>query len=175
MRPEMRIRKLVTTISLLIVVFFVAVNAKADTGEKELPKFSLTPLRVSGVVIPGYTATYGIGLSWNPEFNFATHWTAGLSLGIIPFSHFTPNNPVGMDYQLTLGRMICGDIWFEVAGGVQDWLNGGPSAALASGTFYFRFPDLNLGILDRAFMTYSAFLQSNNYVSEFRFGFGLGF
>jgi hypothetical protein len=163
--------------ALLMALCFRAPSALAEDQEAPLPEFSPLHFRVGVAGIyseAGLETSYSAALNWNPEWNFAPHWNLGLNLGLIPFSQLA-NNPIAFQYQITLGRLISSDIWFELGAGAQSWSSGLNTDALITGTFYFRFPDVILGALDRAFVSYSACLVPNLYLSEITLGFGLSF
>ena len=96
-------------------------------------------------------------------------------MGAFLFNSLAPNNSAALEYQLTVGGMFYSSAWFELGGGAQSFLNGGNTAPLISGTFYFRFPDVILAVLDRAYVTYSAFLVPGLYTNELKLGFGITF
>lgn len=163
--------------ALLAAFCYSAPSALAEDLEAPFSEFSPFHFRlgIEGIYSEaGLETSYSAAVNWNPEWNFAHNWNLGLNLGMIPFSQLN-NHPIAFEYQITLGRMLFSDIWFELGGGGQSWTQGLNTAALITGTFYFRFPDVILGALDRAFVGYSAGLVPNLYLSEIKLGFGLSF
>jgi hypothetical protein len=166
--------------SLCFSILSLFLTAAVALGEPEQPLTSpIAPLqfRVSGIAILEESAlgsSFSACIDWTPSWQIDSNWNLGLNLGIIPFSQLS-NDPLGFEYQVTAGRKLLLDIWFEVGAGAQSWTKGANTAALLTGTFYYHFPDLYLGVLDRAFFSYSSFLVPGLYTSEFKIGFGFSF
>jgi hypothetical protein len=133
----------------------------AENEGAVLPEFSFAHFRAGPIAIlaeANLENTLSVLVQWTPEWNFSPNWNLGIDLGIIPFTSLQPNNPIAWESQLLLGRQVIEGGWIELGGGTQALTNGQGAAPVITGTVYYRFPDVNLAVLDRAFFGYSGVL-----------------